>query len=188
VTAKFDSGKAGLDCVLDRSCQIAVAAAEQLIKVPAGILAKPFALGVVIFAATNDTKLTNITREQVVGIFSGKLKNWKELGGPDLKIEAWRRRSRSGSSEILSRLTPISPELREVKSRSELSYLARAPKGVITYVDRSSAKELSGKYNLTHKFFLLRRADERDLNVNEYFDYLLSHQKDVLNDTGLTAP
>ena len=45
-------------------------------------------------------KVTNLTREQLEGIFTGKIKNWKEVGGADLKIVAYSRETSSGTYEF----------------------------------------------------------------------------------------
>lgn len=45
-------------------------------------------------------KVTNLTREQLEGIFTGKIKNWKEVGGDDLKIVAYSRETSSGTYEF----------------------------------------------------------------------------------------
>ncbi|MCC8094679.1 MAG: phosphate ABC transporter substrate-binding protein [Tannerellaceae bacterium] len=45
-------------------------------------------------------KFTNLTREQLEGIFTGKIKNWKEVGGDDLKIVAYSRETSSGTYEF----------------------------------------------------------------------------------------
>ena len=44
--------------------------------------------------------VNKLTREQLEGIFRGKLKNWKELGGPDLKIVPYSRETSSGTYEF----------------------------------------------------------------------------------------
>jgi phosphate transport system substrate-binding protein len=41
-----------------------------------------------------------MTREQLESIFTGKITNWKELGGPDMKIIPYSRESSSGTYEF----------------------------------------------------------------------------------------
>ena len=45
-------------------------------------------------------KVTNLTREQLEGIFTGKITNWKEVGGADLKIVPYSRETSSGTYEF----------------------------------------------------------------------------------------
>jgi len=45
-------------------------------------------------------KVTQLTREQLEGIFTGKIKNWKEVGGDDLKIVVYSRETSSGTYEF----------------------------------------------------------------------------------------
>ena len=45
-------------------------------------------------------KVTNLTREQLEGIFTGKIKNWKEVGGDDLAIIPYARETSSGTYEF----------------------------------------------------------------------------------------
>ena len=55
------------------------------------------ALAVIV---NSENKVTNLTREQLEGIFTGKIKNWKELGGEDLKIVPYSRETSSGTYEF----------------------------------------------------------------------------------------
>jgi len=55
------------------------------------------ALAVVVNPAN---KVTNLTREQLEGIFTGKIKNWKEVGGEDMKIVPYSRETSSGTYEF----------------------------------------------------------------------------------------
>ncbi len=52
----------------------------------------------VIVNPTN--KVTQLTREQLEGIYTGKIKNWKEVGGDDLQIVVYSRESSSGTYEF----------------------------------------------------------------------------------------
>jgi phosphate transport system substrate-binding protein len=45
-------------------------------------------------------KVDRLTREQLEGIFTGKITNWKELGGEDLKIVPYSRETSSGTYEF----------------------------------------------------------------------------------------
>lgn len=55
------------------------------------------ALAVIINPAN---KVTGLTREQLEKIFTGEIKNWKEVGGADEKIVAYSRESSSGTYEF----------------------------------------------------------------------------------------
>ena len=46
-------------------------------------------------------KVTNLAREQLEGIFTGKIKNWKEVGGDDLEIIPYARETSSGTYEFI---------------------------------------------------------------------------------------
>jgi phosphate transport system substrate-binding protein len=54
------------------------------------------ALSVIVNPAN---KVSQLTREQIEGIFTGKITNWKEVGGDDEKIIAY---SRESSSALLN--------------------------------------------------------------------------------------
>ncbi len=45
-------------------------------------------------------KVKQLTREQLEDIYTGKIKNWKEVGGDDAKIVAYSRESSSGTYEF----------------------------------------------------------------------------------------
>lgn len=55
------------------------------------------ALAVVVNPAN---KVSQLTRDQIEGIFTGKIKNWKEVGGDDMQIVVYSRESSSGTYEF----------------------------------------------------------------------------------------
>lgn len=55
------------------------------------------ALAIVIHPSN---KVNKLTREQLEGIFTGKIKNWKEVGGADMKIVPYSRETSSGTYEF----------------------------------------------------------------------------------------
>jgi phosphate transport system substrate-binding protein len=55
------------------------------------------ALAVVVHPSN---KVKQLTREQIEGIYTGKITNWKDVGGSNLKIVAYSRESSSGTYEF----------------------------------------------------------------------------------------
>jgi len=47
-----------------------------------------------------DNKLDQLSLEELEGIFTGKIKNWKEVGGPDAPITVYSRENSSGTYEF----------------------------------------------------------------------------------------
>jgi len=47
-----------------------------------------------------DNKISQLTREQLESIFTGKVTNWKQVGGQDLKIIVYSRETSSGTYEF----------------------------------------------------------------------------------------
>lgn len=64
----------------------------------------PIAVDALVFIVNKDNPVNNLTTEQVRKIYSGEITNWKEVGGGDLKIEAFQRNRDSGSQALMVRL------------------------------------------------------------------------------------
>lgn len=54
-----------------------------------------------VFVVNADNPVDSLTQEQLRGIYSGKITNWSELGGPDLPIIAYQRNFNSGSQNYM---------------------------------------------------------------------------------------
>ena len=63
-----------------------------------------------VFFVHKDNPITNLTTKQIKDIYSGKITNWKDVGGKNEKITAFQRNEGSGSQSMLKRFmgdTPI---------------------------------------------------------------------------------
>lgn len=63
-----------------------------------------------VFFVHKDNPIDGLTSDQIRGIYSGRITNWKELGGKDEEIAAYQRNEGSGSQSMLRRFmgdTPI---------------------------------------------------------------------------------
>jgi len=56
-----------------------------------------------VFFVNKDNPVELLTTEQIQGIYSGEITNWKEVGGKDEKIVAFQRNEGSGSQSMLER-------------------------------------------------------------------------------------
>lgn len=62
-----------------------------------------------VFFVHKDNPINNLTTEQIKGIYSGKITNWKEVGGKNEKIVAYQRNEGSGSQSMLKRFMEDTP-------------------------------------------------------------------------------
>ena len=61
------------------------------------VVVEPF-----VFIVDKANKVNNLTKDQVIGILTGKITNWKEVGGDDQKITLIHRAKSSGSRATIS--------------------------------------------------------------------------------------
>lgn len=57
-----------------------------------------------VFIGNAANPVTNLTHEQITGIYRGKITNWKEVGGPDHPITVYYRDEQSGSQRLFEKL------------------------------------------------------------------------------------
>lgn len=62
-----------------------------------------------VFFVHKDNPIESLTVEQIQGIYSGEITNWKEVGGTDEKIVAFQRNEGSGSQSMLVRFMDGKP-------------------------------------------------------------------------------
>lgn len=62
-----------------------------------------------VFFVNKQNPVSNLTTGQVVGIYSGRLKNWREVGGPDQAIRAFQRNENSGSQSTMQKIMGNAP-------------------------------------------------------------------------------
>ena len=77
-------------CPLAKTCDIGGVARDiELFLIKKGLYAIPFAYDVLTAIVNSENPVKELTSGQLKGIFSGKIKNWKEVGGEDLPITVY---------------------------------------------------------------------------------------------------
>ena len=71
----------------------------------------PIGLDALVFLVNADNPVTNLTTEQVQGIFSGEIANWSQVGGSNEPIRAYQRGLGSGSQALMDKLVMAGLEM-----------------------------------------------------------------------------
>lgn len=81
----------------------------------------PIALDAFIFIVHPSNPIKNLTTQQIQDIYTGKITNWKELGGNDAPIKPYMRNRNSGSQEKMEKLVMKGLSMNEFPIDIELS-------------------------------------------------------------------
>jgi len=110
---------------------------------------------VVGFAAVVNEKVTvtNLTKEQLVGIFTGTIKNWKEVGGSDMKIVILNRPTSSGTRATFKKYALGGKDEAQGTALTEdssgsISKTLKATPGSISYLASSFLNNAANKEGL----------------------------------------
>lgn len=87
--------------------------------------------------------ITQLSREQIAGLFSGAIRNWNQLGGADLPVTIYARDDRSGTWEtfkelVLGKSYQLSNLAQRFESNDQLSDAVAAEPGAIGFTGLAS--------------------------------------------------
>ena len=140
-----------------------------------------------VFIVNDSNPVNNITIEQIRGIYSGEIKNWKELGGKDIPIAAMRRNKNSGSQTALEKLmgdTPIKPDYTTLLGSPigfSFRYYVTGMLGeggvkilTINGIAPTAETIADGSYPVAGNIYAIYRKGETNENVQKAIDFMLS--------------
>ncbi len=159
-----------------------------------------------VFFVHKDNPVENLTSEQIKGIYSGKITNWKQVGGKNEKIEAFQRNEGSGSQSMLKRFmgdTPIMEAPKELKNDLMVGIIERVSnyknktnsigfsfryyvEGIIKNPDikmvsvdgvAPTAQNIKdGKYPIVTPIYAVTYEEQTNENVQKLLDWILSDE------------
>lgn len=135
----------GIKAIIDGSCDIADASRfikgkEIKLAQEKGVLPVPHrcALDCVVPVVHPSNPVKNITMEQLKAVYTGKIKNWKEIGGEDRKIIVVSRDTSSGTYEVWHKIAlkkeRVTPKALLQASNGAVAQLVSNNKASIGYV------------------------------------------------------
>lgn len=159
-----------------------------------GLVEHRIALDVIVVIAHKDIPLDDLSKEQVKDIFTGKITNWKQVGGPDLAIQVVVRDKASGTREMFDEMALEKHEPKagaiECNSNGLVRQTVAGTPGAIGYISLgyldSSVKALkydgvegnkenakAGKYSLARYLLLFTKGEPAELAA-AFIEYIRS--------------
>jgi phosphate transport system substrate-binding protein len=159
----------------------------------------------IAIVANPANKATNLTMDQIRGVFSGEIKNWREVGGGDAAITVVSRESGSGTRSSFEKIVKVLSLTKDAviqDSNGTIRETVANDANAIGYLSHGMVSEkikalsvegiaptiesvISGKYPLVRPIYFLTKG-ELSGAAKEFLDYVLSDigQK-TIQDNGL---
>jgi phosphate transport system substrate-binding protein len=204
-------GASGVKCAVEKKCHIGFSPTVPK-DVESNLVVKKIGFAAISLLVSKDLNVNNLTSDQVRAIFLGKVKNWKDVGGPDLSISLWDRKRGRGTREVFEKyfgLTTDTNADREIGSFQELANrikYEKNTKGLVTYdqpttaniepnlvktisldgVEPTDENLLSGKYKFGVQYFALMHKDNAgDPILKEALERILAARKEYFPKIGV---
>jgi phosphate transport system substrate-binding protein len=159
-----------------------------------GLTSFPFAIDGVAIVVNPNNSVKALSRAQLIDVFTGKISNWRELGGEDAAISLYVREDGSGTREVfeekaLNKNAPIS-KANVVNSNGAMKTAVIQDKNAIGYVGighldssltglvidnmtPSQENASNGSYDITRLLFMNTKGRPTGL-TKAFIDYIYS--------------
>ena len=209
VTAEFTGSSAGIESVLAGSVDIGNSSRNlKDDEKSAGAVENIVAIDGIAVVADPANKVENLTKDQLVSIYTGETKNWSEVGGDDQAIVVVGREAGSGTRGAFEELLDIADACvyaNELDSTGAVMAKVASTPGAIGYVsldvvddsvkalkldgvDATKENIKAGNYALSRPFVMATKGEisEQKTEVQALFDYLSSDEgKALIKSVGL---
>lgn len=169
-----------------------------------GLVDHVIAVDAIVFITHPSNRVDNLTKAQATGIFTGKIKNWKEVGGQDAPIEVINRDEASGTREAVQKMAlgenaqftkdaVVQPGTGQVKAAVASSpnaigyisfgYVDQSVKGLSLDGAKASVEDIRNKsYFLQRNLHMFTKGEAKGL-AKAFIDFVLtpSFQKDIVS-------
>ena len=209
VTPEFTGSSAGIEAVLAGTVNIGNASrALKDSEKESGAVENIVAIDGIAVVTDASNAVADLTKEQLIGIYTGQTTNWSELGGEDTAIVVVGREAGSGTRGAFEELLEIEDQCtyaNELDSTGAVMAKVASTPGAIGYVSldvvddtvktfalegvEATAENIkAGNYFLSRPFVMATKGEiaEQDATVQALFNYLASEEgKEVIKAVGL---
>lgn len=212
VTVEYTGSGAGIESLISGSVDIGDTSRhvkeDELAK---GAVENVVAIDGIAVITDKENTVKDITSADLVKIYCGTVKNWKELGGKDEAIVVIGREAGSGTRDAFEELLDVADQCayaQELDSTGAVLAKVGSTPGAIGYVsldvvddtvnavsidsvEPTEEKILAGNYLLSRPFVMATKGEIEEQNelVQEWFRYIKSEEgKAVIKTVGLIIP
>lgn len=173
-----------------------------------GIVENVVALDSLGIIVDEGNSLKSLTNEELISIFTGEVRNWKELGGNDQNIVVIGRESGSGTRDAFESILNISEKVKyaqEIDSTGAVVAKVSVIPGAIGYVSLNVVSDsvkvlningispteeniLNSSYTLVRPFIMAtnQSIENQNQKVKDFFDFIYSKDgSDLIKKIGL---
>lgn len=208
---QFTGSSAGIEAVTNGTADIGdVSRALTDEEKAAGLVENIVALDGIAIVTDKANTASNLTTQQLKDIYTGKIKNWSEVGGADQNIVVIGRESGSGTRDAFEEILDIADQCQLAQTLNETGAVAAAVQstpGAIGYIsldalnDKVKALQLDGvapseetvkdgSYTLQRPFVMATKGEisEQSAQVQAVFEFINSDAgQEVISSVGLVS-
>lgn len=206
VTAEIQGvgSSAGIKAASDGTAQIGMSSRELKEEEKAGLTETVIAKDGIAVIVNPANTVTNLTQEQIAGIFKGEITNWSEVGGPDKKIVVVSREDGSGTRSAFEEIVKLTKTVNDkevsalatdaiiASSNGEVESNVSTKENAIGYMSLGMVKDSvkavdvdgikasvenikNGTYGIQRPFILVTKG-EGDADSKAMIDFILSDE------------
>lgn len=212
VTVEYTGSGAGIESVTNKMVDIGNSSrALKDGEKEKGVVENVIAIDGIAVITNSSNAVENLTKEDLIKIYTGEIKNWKELGGKDENIVVLGREAGSGTRGAFEELLGIVDSCvyaGEFDSTGGVKAKVASTEGTIGYVsldvvddtvkalkldgvEATEANIKAGSYLLSRPFVMATNGEISAQNeiVQTWFDYIKSAKgQEVIKSVGLILP
>ena len=201
VTYNPTGSGAGIQAVAEGRCDIGLASRNLKDEEKANLNETVVAIDGIAVIVNTETTVSDLTIEQIAGIYKGEITNWKELGGADAPIVLIGREAASGTRDGFESITgteDLCKYSQELTSTGDVVQTVSSNPNAIGYASLASVGDTvkavkvegvtpttdtiqNGEYKIQRNFvFVTKKDDKLNESAQNFFDFAANGQADDL--------
>ena len=113
---------------------------------------RPIGVDALVFLTGEENPVDSLTQQQAVGIYTGEITNWREVGGADAPIIAYQRNKTAGSQVMMENVVMDGEPMMDAPMEYRPSEMGELVDEVASYRNSASAIGYSVYYYVTEMY------------------------------------